>query len=222
MPLVVGWDMSTGTGVLAAGRGGRLLAEEHHSSRARYTGWLMPAIISMVSDCGASRTDISLLVAGTGPGSYSGVKAGVSTARALAAGLGIPLAGVPTLDLLAASLAGRKKKVLLVMGAGRDKLYTAAYRPDGLMMCPVAGYRCLEPGEVDRMVLSLGWKDFILAGQPPPGLEEAFIARGAGVETVLMSHPRGTQIIEQGIARLEEGLPGSPLDVLPVYLRSPV
>jgi tRNA threonylcarbamoyl adenosine modification protein YeaZ len=71
--------------------------------------------------------DIEEIVACVGPGSYIGVRATVATANALALSLGLPVTGVLTVDVLAAT-APPRQPLVVAFPAGRDRWYTASYR----------------------------------------------------------------------------------------------
>lgn len=62
---------------------------------------LMPLIDALLQQCGVSRRELTAVAVSSGPGSYTGLRIGVSTAKGLAYALGIPLIGVDTLDALA-------------------------------------------------------------------------------------------------------------------------
>ena len=71
--------------------------------------------------------DIEEIVACVGPGSYMGVRATVATANALALSLGVPVTGVLSVDVLAAT-SPRLQTLVVAFPAGRDRWYTASYR----------------------------------------------------------------------------------------------
>jgi tRNA threonylcarbamoyladenosine biosynthesis protein TsaB len=76
---------------------------------------------------------VGLLAAGTGPGSFTGLRIGLATGRGLAAALGIPAAGVSTLDALACGIAewGAEEQRLAVLDARRGEVFAALYEPGG-------------------------------------------------------------------------------------------
>jgi tRNA threonylcarbamoyladenosine biosynthesis protein TsaB len=75
---------------------------------------------ALLQDAGAEQSELSRLVVGTGPGSFTGLPLGLAAARGLAFALGLPVAGVSTLDALAAGAPG----ALPVIDAGRREVFT--------------------------------------------------------------------------------------------------
>ncbi|WP_280435795.1 tRNA (adenosine(37)-N6)-threonylcarbamoyltransferase complex dimerization subunit type 1 TsaB [Nocardia carnea] len=96
---------------------------------------LTPQILECISEAGIARTDIAAVVAGIGPGPFTGLRVGMATAAAFGDALGIPVHGVCSLDALAADCAGElgpDDELLIVTDARRREVYSARYRDRGL------------------------------------------------------------------------------------------
>ena len=89
---------------------------------------LLPAVRDLLGQHGLAPADLTGIVADRGPGSFTGVRVGVTCAKTLAFALGIPVAGVLSLDALAHA-ATSPGPVTAVRDAGRGTLYVAAYGP---------------------------------------------------------------------------------------------
>ena len=87
---------------------------------------LMPAIRSVLDEAGMSVTDLEAVGVVNGPGSFTGVRTGLSVGKGLCEALGIPLAGISRLALLARS--GEGETVHAVLDAGRGEFYYGLYR----------------------------------------------------------------------------------------------
>jgi tRNA threonylcarbamoyl adenosine modification protein YeaZ len=91
-------------------------------------GRLLPAVRDLLVAEGLAPGDLCEVVVGRGPGSFTGVRIGVATAKGLAHGLGTPLFGTGTLDAIAWACAGRFSGVLGVVGdAMRGEVYPALF-----------------------------------------------------------------------------------------------
>ncbi|GGJ79660.1 tRNA threonylcarbamoyladenosine biosynthesis protein TsaB [Anoxybacillus voinovskiensis] len=126
--------------------------KKDHSTRA------MPAIQALMADCRIAPKDLNLIVVAKGPGSYTGVRIGVTIAKTLAWTLNVPIVGVSSLEVLAAN--GRYFRGLLspLFDARRGQIYTGLYRYDeGQLECV----------ESDRIVLASEWAQHVRKMEEP-------------------------------------------------------
>lgn len=94
-------DTTTDISSIAVADESGVLAQYDFAHRMDLSRRLMPNIISMLKDCGLEMRDIEAVGVSIGPGSFTGLRIGVTTAKTLAQTLGIPIAGIVSLDLLA-------------------------------------------------------------------------------------------------------------------------
>ena len=110
---------------------------------------LMAVIEDALKAAGIAYADLGAIAVSVGPGSFTGVRVGVSTARGLALALRIPAAGVSTLEALAAETRGDTSRAVLArIEAGRGQAYVAAYAADG---APTFGPVAVTVEEADAM-----------------------------------------------------------------------
>jgi tRNA threonylcarbamoyladenosine biosynthesis protein TsaB len=102
--LVVGFDTATPVVSVALHDGERVVSEASAADGRRHGELLAPMIAKVLADAGVSRTDLSAVAVGVGPGPYTGLRVGVVTARVLGAVLGIGVHGVCSLDVIAADV----------------------------------------------------------------------------------------------------------------------
>ena len=97
---------------------------------------LIGVIESALERAGLAYADLDRIGVSIGPGSFTGVRVGVATARGLALALGIPAVGVNTLEALAAEARADfpGRPILAVIDGRRSDLYCAAYAPDGAIL----------------------------------------------------------------------------------------
>jgi tRNA threonylcarbamoyladenosine biosynthesis protein TsaB len=113
--LTLAFDTATDVATAALVRGGTVLGERR--SRAVR---ILADVEGLLADGGVARSDVRRLVVGTGPGSYTGLRMGLVTARTLALALDVPVAGVSTLAALAAGARGATP----VLDARRREVFT--------------------------------------------------------------------------------------------------
>jgi tRNA threonylcarbamoyladenosine biosynthesis protein TsaB len=141
--LTLAFDTATGVATSALVRDGEVLGE-----RASRAVRVLADAEELLEQAGAKPRELSRLVVGTGPGSFTGARMGLATARGLAFALDLRLAGVSTLDALAAGAPG----ALPVVDAGRREVFTfvegapAAVSPEELRLEP--GTACVGDGAV--------------------------------------------------------------------------
>jgi tRNA threonylcarbamoyl adenosine modification protein YeaZ len=135
--LLLGLDTATPAVTVALHDGGQPLAQLVTVDAHRHAELLAPAIAKVIADAGATPRDLTGVVAGVGPGPYTGLRVGLVTARVLGAALGIPVYGLCTLDVIAADVDAGGGDFLVATDARRRELYWARY--DG------AGRRTVGP-----------------------------------------------------------------------------
>jgi tRNA threonylcarbamoyladenosine biosynthesis protein TsaB len=105
--------------------------------RPGHAAQLLPLARRALGAAGATFADVRRIGVGVGPGTFTGLRIGVATARALAQATGAELAAVSTLQALAAA-AANDGPVLAVLDARRGEAYVAAYRDDERLVAPAA------------------------------------------------------------------------------------
>lgn len=187
--LTLAFDTATGIATVALLRDGRLVGE-----RRTVAGRLLEAVEALLREAGAEPDALDRLVVGTGPGSFTSTRIGIATARGLSLALGVPAAGVSTLDALAAGAPG----ALPVIDARRREVFVPGPRAvDPATLAPAPGTRCIGDGAVRyRAVLEE------LGAVVPPDDSDLHVPRAS---------------LHAGLARDF----GPAADVLPVYVRAP-
>jgi tRNA threonylcarbamoyladenosine biosynthesis protein TsaB len=121
-------DTSTAIASVALIRAGELLAEHSWRSGRNHTTQLLPRIEEMLAESEAEIADLTAVGVALGPGSFNGLRVGLTTAKLLALSRSLPIVGVNTLEATAFQHAGRDGLVRPVYDAGRGQVATALYR----------------------------------------------------------------------------------------------
>jgi len=223
--LLLGLDTATRrVGVVLANEQGMLgrveLGGTADTAPPRHAETLAPAIAWCCERCGVELTQLSAVAVGIGPGMFTGLRVGVTTAKVLAQSLRVPVIAVPSLDLLAYPLRYARRLVVATIDARRNELYWAVYRqvPGGVQR--VSDYELGTPDDLVAELEARG-EDALLCGDGSLRFTDAFEPLGGRVELAGPAHasPSLSALAELARARYEREDFCAPSEVLPMYLR---
>jgi tRNA threonylcarbamoyladenosine biosynthesis protein TsaB len=185
---------------------GRLARPPAHASE------LMPAVAHVMESAGADWSDLQAIAVGVGPGTFTGLRIGVATARALATSAGLPLRRVSSLAALAAGIDAPLR--LPLIDARRGEVFAALFEGDRELWAPFAA----APGELVARLREGGFTP-LAAG------DGSIRFRGMLEEAGIPVEPDGSDahvVRALHVCRLGRGAPDEPPEaVLPEYLREP-
>ena len=134
-------ETSTSTLSVALSENGRVVQERICTEPRQQASLAAPLVKEVLDAAGLSAADCDAVCVSKGPGSYTGLRVGVSTAKGLCFGAGIPLLSVGTLDVLVQSviLSGAKDfhAIIPMIDARRMEVYTAVFSPEGKQLTEV-------------------------------------------------------------------------------------
>lgn len=125
-PLILSLETSTRAGGVAVLRADKVLAEKAGGEKSSHSEELLADINEILQKSDLKLHQINLLAIAVGPGSFTGLRIGLSTARALGKALKIPVAGISTLSAAAASV-GNGGEICVVLPAGRNEYYVQSF-----------------------------------------------------------------------------------------------
>jgi tRNA threonylcarbamoyladenosine biosynthesis protein TsaB len=142
---ILGIDTATSTATVALVEQGRALAEAqfpaqgvHPSvSRSNHVEVLLPLIDSVLRRAGIHISDIAGVAVSIGPGSFTGIRIGLSTAKGLVYGTSVPAIGVSTLQANAARAPAFDGFICSILDAGNKEVYAALFEKTGSVMSRV-------------------------------------------------------------------------------------
>jgi tRNA threonylcarbamoyladenosine biosynthesis protein TsaB len=146
-------DTSTPVGSIAIVEGALLRAQHILNISATHNQRLLPGIDRILMETEWSLNDLDALAVSLGPGSFTGLRIGISIVKGLAWATGKPLAGVPTLDALAANVPFVPHPICPVLDARKGEIYTALFRwGDKQLPERLTEYMAIKPEDlVDRI-----------------------------------------------------------------------
>ena len=107
-----------------------LIAQSFRDTGLTHSQTLLPMTEELLVHCGLAAADLDLIAVAAGPGSFTGLRIGVSTAKGLAWAAGLPCAGCSTLESMAWQLAGFDGEICAAMDARRHQVYNARFRAE--------------------------------------------------------------------------------------------
>lgn len=211
---VLAVDTTTERGSVALTEDDSVRGEVRLASSEGHSRHLLPAVDFLLQSLGLRASDVDGFAVTTGPGSFTGLRVGLSTVQGLALGAGKPCLGASALDVLAVRNAGAAPSIVALVDAYRGEVYGASYDGEG---------RMLGRASVER-------PEALVARAPEVA---AFVGDGAQRhrELILSLRPRAlfparSLFLAGTLGRLAaprlargEGVP--PAELRPLYLREP-
>ncbi|KUO50024.1 MAG: hypothetical protein APF76_06045 [Desulfitibacter sp. BRH_c19] len=219
--IVLGIDSSTQVNTVALIDHGRLLTETIMNTRKNHSQRLMPTIDMILKEVGINITDIDGVAVSSGPGSFTGLRIGMTTAKAIAWSLNKPLVGIPSLDGIAYNAQGVSGIICPILNARRNEVYTALYRIkngelerlcDYMVIDPVKLIKKLDANEGQITLLGDAIEEFAL-------VFEKNLGDRLTIPTSANRLPRASQVAYLGWKRLLKGETDNVINLSPLYIR---
>jgi len=121
-------DTSTKMLSIAILEGDKIISNFHEENSMRHSSMLMPTIDKLLKNNKLKLKNINVIALSVGPGSFTGLRIGVSTVKGINLGLGIPIVAVPTLDVIAHNFTDETESALCpIIDAKKNKVYSSIY-----------------------------------------------------------------------------------------------
>jgi tRNA threonylcarbamoyladenosine biosynthesis protein TsaB len=215
---VLGVDSSTMTAGVGIVEQDEILVDLKFDVKVTYSDILMPTIDLALKTVRLKVDDLDGLAVSIGPGSFTGLRIGLSTVKGLCFASGKPLVGVPSLDALASSSLYCRYPVVPLLDAKKDQVYAAVYDTSDGQITRKSEYMALGIGELVQKLA--GETLFVGPGarfrqKELAGLlgEKAFFALGQ------QSGPSGASVAWMGSSRLAAGKTEDITNLEPLYVR---
>lgn len=214
--MILGIDSSAiSAGCALMDDGGRIIAEQFLNTKHTHSQTLLPMIGGMLKCAGVTTADIDCAAVTVGPGSFTGLRIGVSTVKGMCFGAGKKCVPVSSLEAIAYNFPGIDGRIVCCMDARCGQVYNAVFSSEGGVITRLCDDRAILLTELEKELSQLSGR-VILAGD---GAELAYKALGGRYE--LAPYPlrwqRGSGVCFA--ARGKETI--DPAALMPSYLRLP-
>jgi tRNA threonylcarbamoyladenosine biosynthesis protein TsaB len=216
---IVAIETATAASSVALGDEGRVVASARRVDRKGHVGFLTPALDFCFSQAGWKPDEVDAIAIDIGPGLFSGIRAGLSTAQALAGAVGVPIAPVVSLDAVALRATTGHRRIWSVVDTRRGEVAVAPYRPvpggvvrDGpVELVTAEAFRGLLESDASQKLLVGDWQVM-----PEP------VLRGLhGLRIGLPRYPSADGLLEVARSYAEQDRFPHPDEVRPRYMREP-
>ncbi len=208
-------ETSGRAGVVGLARGASLLAARRLDETRRHARDLAPAVAELLHEQNWKARELDAVFVSRGPGSYTGLRVGLMSAKMLAYAAGCVLLGIETFAAIAQQAPSEADRLDVLADAQQGKIYVQSFE-----RAPGGGWQALTPLRIERF-------DDWLAGRDPaswvtgPGLTVHGKKLPANAPVVSASDwdPRAESLIKLGLIRIHAGERDDPWSLEPLYLR---
>lgn len=214
---VLGIEAATPVAAVAVVTADRTLAERMVNNRKTHSVNLLPMVKAVLEDAQLNLSDLGGIAVSSGPGSFTGLRIGMSTAKTLAHVLNIPIAGISTLEALASRFSSGDQLVCPILDARKNEVYTGLYRGGKCLHGPLA----LDMQGLSNLIIDYH-EDVVMLGDGVLTYRDQLVkqlgsrVRFAPVSSLL---PGGSEVACLGYQHIESGNCSNPLELLPSYVR---
>lgn len=211
-PLVLAIESATSCVGCALGTPAGVLASTHSTRGRHHAESLAPQIQQVVAEAGAVIADIEMIAVDVGPGLYTGLRVGITTARAMAHTLSVPMLAVTSVEAIAH--ANRNSGALTVaIDARRGEVFhsTFVFDSTGAMTGSEPGVATADQVDTRESTIVVGDGALVYA--------ESFARLGLTVDVDAVHLPMPEAVLELAVSRLDKAV--DPTAIEPLYLRRP-
>lgn len=214
-------DASGIAGSVAYYKDGKIVGEYYICDKLTHSQTIMPMLEEMKKLLGFDLGEVDAVAVTSGPGSFTGLRIGVTTAKTLAFALQVPIIGIPTLDVIAGSMAFAPYLICPLMDARRNQVYTALYKWEDGGVRRLSDYLAID---LDAHLDDLKQKNekVIFVGDGAP-LFKAHIQEVLGENALFAPSFANLQhasvLADQAASRFEKGEVEDASTFVPMYLR---
>jgi len=199
----------------------KLLGEYSINNKKTHSQKLMVMVNEIMKNLDLKPSDIDVFAASIGPGSFTGLRIGVATAKAMAYAMSKPVVGVPTLDALAYNIVTSRSVICPILDARNNQVFTALYESDGKKLEKMTDYMGIPVSELVEFIKQNDMQVIFTGDAVDLHMEYFKSELGENCEFAPLGSrlQRGASVAELAIQMAKEGKLSDSFELLPFYLR---
>jgi tRNA threonylcarbamoyladenosine biosynthesis protein TsaB len=217
---ILGLDTATLRGSLGIIDDDEVVAEYALQREETLSARLLPAIQTLLAEARLDLHEIDGIAVSLGPGSFTGLRVGLSAVKGLALATEMPVAGIPTLDALACNIPFTPYQICPLLDARKGQIYTALYKNRaGGFLEQVTPYQVLSPA---ALIEAIPHQETVFLGDGVEVCREVItqrLAEKALFAPLHLGFLRGTTVAELGLKRIRRGEADDISALVPIYVR---
>jgi|CXWL01.1.fsa_nt_gi tRNA threonylcarbamoyladenosine biosynthesis protein TsaB len=218
-------ETSSASGSVAIGRGCHVLGAHRFSQPRAHAAEFLPSIDTLCRNHGVKPPEIAYVFVSAGPGSFTGLRVGITAARTMALAVGARIVALPTLEVIAQNaldLPDPPPTVCVILDAKRARVYTATFAL-GTNAKETKQYVAVDdPHESDpASYLAMQKPGCVVLGEGASYHQTAVSGSGLRVLANDFFAPRVETVYRLGFERALKGMFVAARDLIPVYIRLP-
>ncbi|OGW57966.1 MAG: tRNA (adenosine(37)-N6)-threonylcarbamoyltransferase complex dimerization subunit type 1 TsaB [Nitrospirae bacterium RBG_16_43_8] len=216
-------DTSTMLGGIAIMDESLLIAESRLNVKATHSERLMTEIEHCLKQSGIKISDIDVFAVATGPGSFTGLRIGLSTVKGFYYATGKPIVSVPTLEALAWHFPYSKYPVCTMLDARKKEVYAALFKWEGENLIRLMSETSAKPEEFLHNSLSVTHDNKLVFAGEGAALYRDKIIEAMGEKAIFASPektvPSPANVAVLGLKKAKAGEFSEPASLTPMYIR---
>jgi tRNA threonylcarbamoyladenosine biosynthesis protein TsaB len=231
MPRALAIETSGRIGSVALVDADAVLVEEHFPHGLRHAAEMVPMIDRLCRQLGWGPRDLEEVYVSAGPGSFTGLRIGITLAKTLAFARHVRLVAVPTVRVLVENAPAEARQVIIVLDAKREQIFTARFQREGSGFeaqdpgAEEAGWTVIEPAHLESLgaMLQRAPRPVHLLGEGIPYHQDFIPTDDSGiiVTPAELWRARASAVAKVGLDLSRRGQFADPFKLAPIYIRVP-
>jgi tRNA threonylcarbamoyladenosine biosynthesis protein TsaB len=212
---VLGIETSGNIGGIAVCENKHIVITKDFGALMQHGKELIPTIADVLNQLGWKPKDIDLIAVDVGPGSYTGLRVGVTCAKALAYALNKPVVDVPIFDVIAENYTMDSTPICPIIDARRDHVYACIYKLEGIQRKKLSDFLVIQPSKL----LSILPRPVTIFGDGVSSYKDIFQQKDIFIDREEKALPKAEYVALLGEKIYESGHQCEINKLLPLYLR---